>query len=316
VKVALHILGLLGVSVIAGATNAETSAVPPASNEVLPVPAAAEIKSTAIRFLQPTNAQRLEQLQAILRDRGLPFELQSVPNESRRPDSRAEGSNVLVTLGNAAGSSTLVIGAHFDAATLPDGKLSGGMVDNASSVAVLVHLATAVRDRPFKHRVQFAFFDLEEQGLVGSRHYVDSPRIEGAIAMINLDTLQGGDTLIYGPMESSANAPLRGYMRDVCATAEFFCLEFPSYPPSDDRSFGDSGIPNISLAVVPRAEAHQLWLLLNGGKQSGLERGFVPEVLRTIHTPADRPDRLDPVALTTAYRAAMALLLQADRQLP
>jgi hypothetical protein len=43
-------------------------------------PAAAEIKSTAIRLLQPTNAQRLEQLQSILRERGLTFELQTVPN--------------------------------------------------------------------------------------------------------------------------------------------------------------------------------------------------------------------------------------------
>jgi Zn-dependent M28 family amino/carboxypeptidase len=279
-------------------------------------PAAAEIKSTAIRLLQPTNAQRLEQLQSILRERGLTFELQTVPNPNRKPDTRAEGSNVLVTLGDASAKSTIVIGAHFDAAALPDGKLSGGMIDNAASVAVLVHLASSLRDRPHRHRLQFAFFDLEEQGLVGSRHYVNSPRVEGVAAMINFDTLHGGDTLIYGPSEDGGNAVLDGYVGKVCATAEFHCLEFPSYPPSDDRSFGDGGVPNVSLAVLPRVEAHQLWLMLNGGKQSGLERGFVPEVLRTIHTAADRPEALDPIALETAYRAAEGLVEMVDQELP
>ena len=73
---------------------------------------------------------------------------------------------------------------------------------------------------------------------------------------------------------------------------------------------------NISLAVLPSIEAHQLWLMMNGGKQSGLERGFVPEVLRTIHTPADQPDKLDADALVIAYRAAGALLWQLDQEVP
>jgi Zn-dependent M28 family amino/carboxypeptidase len=297
-----RIAGLLATLLIAVSANAE--------------PAAAEIKSTAIRLLQPTNARRLEQLQSILKERGLPFELQTVPNPNRKPDTRAEGSNVLMSFGNASATSTIVIGAHFDAATLPDGKLSGGMIDNAASVAVLIHLASALREGPHKHRLQFVLFDLEEQGLVGSRHYVNSPRVEGVVAMLNFDTLQGGDTLIYGPTGDDGIAPLDGYIRKVCATAEFHCLEFPSYPPSDDRSFGDGGVPNVSLAVLPRIEAHQLWLLLNGGKQSGLERSFVPEVLKTIHTPKDRPEALDPIALETAYRAAKALVDLADQELP
>ena len=79
---------------------------------VLTVPSAAELKATAVRLLQPTNAKRLEQLQSMLRERQLPFELQPVPNPQQKGDTRAEGSNVLVTMGKSEAAGTIVIGAH------------------------------------------------------------------------------------------------------------------------------------------------------------------------------------------------------------
>jgi Zn-dependent M28 family amino/carboxypeptidase len=280
------------------------------------VPAGAEIKATALRLLQPSNARRLEQLQSMLRERDLAFELQPVPNPQHKREPRAEGNNVVVTIGSAQSEASIVIGAHFDAAIMSDGKLSGGMVDNASSVAVLVHLAAALKDRSLKHRVQVVFFDLEELGLVGSRHFAGSSRVDRIRALINLDTLQGGSTIIFGPTAPAGNEDVDRHMRRVCLEASLDCLGFPKFPPSDERSFNDVGVPSISVAVVPRIEAHQLWLLLNGGKASGLEKGFEPDVLRTIHTPADQPGRLDPDTLSTAYRGAMALLLALDVGLP
>ena len=161
-------------------------------------PDGAAIKATAVRLLQKTNAGRLGQLQAILREQSLAFEIQSVPNESRQSDARTEGHNILLSSAAQSGPAILV-GAHFDAAALPDGQLSGGMVDNAASVAVLVHLATALKSQPLRHPVRIVFFDLEEEGLVGSRHFVKSMQKDSVAGMINLDTLQGGDTLFYGP---------------------------------------------------------------------------------------------------------------------
>jgi aminopeptidase S len=276
-------------------------------------PSGATLRATAVRLLQPTNAARLEQLQAILREQSLAFDLQTVPNTKRQGDTRSEGQNILVNSGESQREPAILVGAHLDAATLPDGRLSGGMVDNAASVAVLVHLAAALKSQPLRHAVRFMFFDLEEQGLVGSRHFANSPAKAGVAAMINVDTLQGGDTVIYGPAADVRHERLYREMRAVCAAAEFGCLEFPRFPPSDDVSFRAAGVPSISLAVLPRVEAHQLWLLLNGGRPSGLEAGFVPEVLRTIHTPADQPDKLDPQALAIAYRALADLLLRLDQ---
>jgi Zn-dependent M28 family amino/carboxypeptidase len=274
-------------------------------------PDGAAIKATAVRLLQKTNAGRLGQLQAILREQSLPFEIQSVPNPSRQGDARPEGNNILLT-GSAQSGPTLVVGAHFDAAALPDGQLSGGMVDNAASVAVLVHLATALKSQPLRRPVRFVFFDLEEEGLIGSRHFVSLLKKDSVAGMINLDTLQGGDTLFYGPSAGVEHDELNQELRAVCAAADFACVESAKFPPSDDISFSRGGVPSISLAVLPGNDAHQLWLMLNGGQHAGIEQGFVPGVLQTIHTPADQPEKLDPQALAIAYLAVADLLRRLD----
>lgn len=273
-------------------------------------PDGAAIKATAVRLLQKTNAGRLGQLQAILREQSLAFELQSVPNESRQSDARTDGHNILLT--SSASEPAILVGAHFDAAALPDGQLSGGMVDNASSVAVLVHLATALKTQPLRHPVRFVFFDLEEEGLVGSRYFVKSMKKDTVAGMINLDTLQGGDTLFYGPASGLEHEKLFRTMRAVCGAADFACVESAAFPPSDDISFHRGGVPSISLAVLPGIDAHQLWLMLNAGERAGIERGLEPEVLQTIHTASDQPDKLDPKALAIAYSAVADLLRRLD----
>ena len=66
------------------------------------------------------------------------------------------------------------------------------------------------------------------------------------------------------------------------------------------------------MAVLPALEAHQVWLLLNGGKESGLAAGFAPAILRTIHTPADTADKLTAEGMTLIYNAVLGLLLELD----
>ena len=72
----------------------------------------------AARLNQPSNAARLEALQALLRSRRVNFELQPFANDRQARDSRAQGQNVVVTAGS--GPRDLVVGAHFDAVALPN----------------------------------------------------------------------------------------------------------------------------------------------------------------------------------------------------
>lgn len=62
------------------------------------------------------------------------------------------------------------------------------------------------------------------------------------------------------------------------------------------------------MGILPGVEAHQLWLLLQGGKESGLAPGTVPAILRTIHTTEDRSDKLDPKAMERVFDLVLALV--------
>jgi hypothetical protein len=292
-----------------GAASTPSAAPSSVSEQTLP-----GLVDDATRLLQPTNAERLQALLALLQERDLGYQLQTVPNPRRAQDEREQGQNVILSFG--AGAREIILGAHFDAARLPDGTLSGGMVDNAAGVIVLTRVADALRTRALRHRVRVVFFDLEEVGLVGSRHFVDAVARDRVAAMINLDIAGYGDAVGFGPAAAEGNAHLYRAMWRTCAEVELACVEFPRYPPSDDRSFQAAGIPNISIAVLPEVDAHQLWLLLNAGAESGLADGFVPRILRTIHTAEDRAERLDAAAMTRAYHAVLDLLLRLDQQLP
>lgn len=261
------------------------------------------LTTDATRLDKPSNAERLGALKSLLRERGLEFEVQ--PFEK-------EGQNLIVTLGS--GESDIVVGAHYDAARLQDGSLSHGMTDNAAGAVVLTRVAEALKSRRLRHRVRVVFFDQEELGLLGSAHYVKS--LQGKVAAaVNVDIAGYGDTLIFGPGRNEGNGEVYGAMWRTCAEKRLSCLELPNFPQGDDRSFQAAKIPNLSLAILPAVEAHQIWLLLNGGKDSGLAEGFLPPILKTIHTPDDTAEKLDAAAMMRMSDAIVNLVVELDQEL-
>jgi Zn-dependent M28 family amino/carboxypeptidase len=95
----------------------------------------------------------------------------------------------------------VILGAHYDhLGQTPDGTVWAGANDNASGVAVLLEIARTWHEQGYvpRHTVLFAAWDAEEEGLLGSIHYVQHPRypLEDTAAMIQLDMVgAGGDTL-------------------------------------------------------------------------------------------------------------------------
>ena len=129
----------------------------------------------------------------------------------------------------------------------------------------------------------------------GANRHVTTPSIAAPSSDLIADTRlleQPSNAARRGPTTGAGTAPLHQALTRVCAARDYACLRLTAFPASDDRSFQAAGIPSISMAVLPALEAHQVWLLLNGGKESGLTAGFVPAILRTIHTPADTADTL------------------------
>jgi Zn-dependent M28 family amino/carboxypeptidase len=276
-------------------------------------PQAAGLVEDAVRLTAATtNEARFEALTSMLRNRGLTFAVEPFTIEKpigREP--RTEGRNVVVMVGE--GTDVMVIGAHYDAVRLADGSLSRGAVDNAASSVMLVRVAEALRAEKLAVRVRIVWFDMEELGLVGSAQYLKQHASERFAAMLNFDINAYGDTILYGP-SLTENAALRRAFGETCAAEDVACVGFAQMPPGDDRSFVKAGVPAISVGIVPAVEAHQLWLMMNAGPNSGLAQGVVPPILKTIHTPDDTPDKLSEETMSRMQRFALALAARVARR--
>lgn len=262
-----------------------------------------------------TNEARFDALTEMLRSRGIPFTVEPFTIEKpvgREP--RTEGRNVVVTIGDGPG--TFVIGAHYDAVRLQDGSLGGGAVDNAASSVVLVRLAEALRTGTRTSRIQIAWFDMEELGLIGSSQFIKRHAGDRIAGMLNMDINAYGDTVLFGPSQLEANAALRRAFVETCAVENQDCVAYPQMPPGDDRSFVKAGIPTISMAILPAIEAHQLWLMMNAGAASGLAQGTAPSIFRTIHTPEDTSSKVDASTMGRALRFALSLVQRVESARP
>lgn len=289
-------------------TNAPATTTAPAAQ---PAASLGDLVGDVRKLDQPSNAARVDAVQALLTVRGLTFVPQPFPNPQQARDPRPEGRNLIVDLPGTNGRE-IIVGAHLDAVPLGGGEHSHGMVDNGAGVVVLTRLAEALGRGPRRHRIRIVFFDMEEIGLVGSRAFAATLDRTRVTAMVNIDIAGYGDTVLAGPTTTVGAAPLFRAFARVCGTEGHQCIPFAAYPMSDDRSFSAAGIPSISLGVLPALEAHQIWLSLNGGKESGLAAGFAPPILRTIHTRADTADKLTPAGMTLIYNVVLGLVRALD----
>ena len=115
------------------------------------------------------------------------------------------GTNVVsVIRGTDLANKYVVVGAHYDhLGSSCQYKSAGdticnGATDNAAGVAVVLAIARWIAAQPVKPRrsVVLALWDAEEDGLVGSRYYVDHPLVPLAdtVGYVNLDN-QGSNLL-------------------------------------------------------------------------------------------------------------------------
>jgi aminopeptidase S len=258
---------------------------------------------------QDSNPARLEALQKMLRERGIPYEHQTFKSKPS-PHGRTNGTNMMVTFGK--GPREITLGAHYDALELPGGGMVDGMIDNGAAAIILVRVAEALKGRDLHHRVRVVFFDMEESGLVGSQAYVAAHKLEIDAAIILDIAGMGKDALIYGFGKAAGTDRVKKSLLMSCAQQLLTCIDSENYPASDDRSFQNADIPVVSFAMGPRLILFQFWLMLNGGENSGLEKGLMPPIFTVIHTPEDNIGKIDPVALDLEYKLVLDTLLKLD----
>jgi hypothetical protein len=149
----------------------------------------------------------------------------------------------------------VVIGAHYDhLGREPDGAIMNGANDNASGVATVLEIARLWQAESFRpaRSVLFATWDGEEQGLLGSRYYVEHPTqsITETIAMLNLDMVGAGQTL-----QIDSEGPVAAQLQ---VGAEAFGLTYTStlLGRSDHVPFSGVGVPAAMLIWWPDQYYH------------------------------------------------------------
>jgi len=165
----------------------------------------------------------------------------------------------------------LAIGAHFDhlgmgevssLAAKPGSEVHNGADDNASGTAGLLELAGALssrRDQPSRSLL-FLAFSAEEQGLLGSRHYVNHPAVplDKTIAMINMDMIgrMQDKRLIVGGTGSSPG--WRDLLTQLNEDANLD-LKFRDggFGPSDHSSFYSRDIPVLFFFTGVHGDYHK-----------------------------------------------------------
>jgi len=126
-------------------------------------------------------------------------------------DGTITGRNVVAFIDNKA-KNTVIIGAHFDHLGYGgDGSLyrdsikaiHNGADDNASGVAVMLNLASNLKNTNTSNNYLFIAFSGEEMGLLGSNYFVKNPTIDTKAVsyMINMDMvgrLKDSALAVYG----------------------------------------------------------------------------------------------------------------------
>jgi hypothetical protein len=123
------------------------------------------------------------------------------PVGSVQTQAFTNGTNVIATIpGTDLADQYVVVGAHYDhLGSSCTSKRSGdtvcnGATDNAAGVAAALAIARAIGAKHTRRSVVIGLWDAEEDGLVGSRWYVDHPLVPLAdtVAYINFD-IQGAN---------------------------------------------------------------------------------------------------------------------------
>ena len=165
----------------------------------------------------------------------------------------------------------VIVCAHFDHVGFgtprnsrgPIGYIHNGADDNASGVAGLLEVVEAVRTlpRPPRRTLLFAFWDGEEKGLLGSKHWISAPTrpLHQIKLVINADMI---GRLRPEGVEVTGTRAARGLRRlvsDANTTAPRLRLDFTwdMRADSDHHPFFAAGVPALMLHTGKHDDYHR-----------------------------------------------------------
>lgn len=228
----------------------------------------------------------------------------------------------------------IVVGSHYDHLGM-GGEGSGsrrpdtlgvhpGADDNASGDAVVLELAKYFKKTGSRRSIIFAFFGAEEQGLVGSKFFLDWLKKEddrrinlpadknGIVAMVNLDMvgrMRNNSMSVSGTGTSSS---FKATVENIAEQKGLHVSCIPDgYGPSDQASFVAADIPVLFITTGGHMEYHtpaDVPSTLNyDGMQQTLE--FTQELVTRLSAMPTAPDYISVPSTQTMKHAKFKVTL-------
>ena len=212
----------------------------------------------------------------------------------------------------------IVVGSHYDHLGM-GGKGSGsrrpdtlavhpGADDNASGDAVVLELARHFKKVRSPRSIIFAFFGAEEQGLVGSKYFVEWMKtadenrknlpddIKGIVAMVNLDMVgrMRDDAMSVAGTGTSSSFKALAENVGKQTNLKISCTA-DGYGASDQASFVAADIPVLFLTTGGHMEYHTPFdkphTLNYDGMQQTLD--YAKELISQLAEMPQRPDYIN-----------------------
>lgn len=211
----------------------------------------------------------------------------------------------------------VVVGAHYDHVGYgtaqnsfgPFGFVHNGADDNASGVAGLIEIMEAVQRLPGPPRrsILFAFWDGEEKGLLGSRHFlrVRPPPLAGRrlVFCLNLDMigrLREQRLIVFGARTASGlrSRIVAANNRPGCGSGLELAFDWDLSDDSDHYAFIEAGIPAAMLHTGLHDQYHR-----PSDDVEHLNHAGIPPVARLgLELVIEVADADDPPAFRAAAR--------------
>lgn len=182
----------------------------------------------------------------------------------------------------------IVVGAHYDA----HDKSCPGANDNGAGCVILLNLIEELKETGLK--IDFVFFDKEEQGGIGSREYIEIVRRENIKGMINLDMCGLGSNIMINPEALDTNVfneyPFKGIIEDAPNV-------LTKAPGGDSTIFIMNRIP--AIMIFNSTDNDLEWF-------DDFSKGKMPrkhsDFLKTMHQDTDTADTFDASGMEMIYK--------------
>jgi aminopeptidase YwaD len=214
----------------------------------------------------------------------------------------------------------IIIGAHYDhlgrggrSSLSPNSSdVHHGADDNASGTSAIIELARQfAKEKDNKRTIIFMAFGGEEDGLLGSKYYVNNPvwPLERTVAMINLDMVGrlNENKLTIGGIGTAAEWKQRVEgLNNTSAPGKNFLLQLneDGFGPSDHSSFYGKQIPVLFFFTGTHTDYHKPTDTAEKINIEGLAKitGLVSAIVNSVDNDASRPTYKVAQTATTGGR--------------